>query len=203
LVPSPDKLEISSVTGEFIGEAVIHVYTTQTVDDAGIKKLITLDPKTAITTEQTENGFYIKGAFASGKSYSLEIKKALKGLLGGEMENDYKAQVSFGQMSPSVSFANQNGIYLSTKSSKSVAINIVNIAKVHVKVYKVYEKTILFITSAMAAIRTIGIMRIMMKGRKWITGITTTCMTCSTSVMLSMTVYMKQRILAIFTVLPC
>src|SRR5690348_12965704 len=92
---SPDYMEISSVTGEFIGtEGLIHVYTTQTIDEAGIKKLITLYPKMAFKTELTDNGFYIKGAFSAGQSYSLEIKKSLKGLLGGEMDNDYKAQVS-------------------------------------------------------------------------------------------------------------
>jgi len=143
VVPSPAQLEISSVTGEFIGtDAMIHVYTTQPVEQKGIKDLLKLDPKISFETEMTDNGFYIKGAFASGQNYELEVKKTLKGVLGGAMEQDYKAQVSFGQMEPSIGFVNQKGTYLSSKSSKNVAINIVNIPKVHVSVYRIYENNI-------------------------------------------------------------
>ena len=139
-VPSPDKLEIKTVTGEFVGtDAMIHVYTTQEVNTKNLDELITLDPKLKFETEVTENGFLIKGLFVPSQNYAVVIKKTLEGVLGGTMDADYKAQVSFGQMEPSVSFVNQKGIYLSSKSSKNLAINIVNIPKVHVTIYRVYE----------------------------------------------------------------
>ena len=144
LVPSPAKLEISTVTGEFQGtEAMIHVYTTQAVEEAGLKELLVLEPKIPFETEMTENGFYMKGAFTPGKNYTLEIRKNLKGVLGGTMAADYRAQVSFGEMEPAVSFVNNKGIYLSSKSSRNIAVNIVSIDKVHVNVYRVYENNIL------------------------------------------------------------
>jgi len=143
-VPSPAKLEIKTVTGELNGtETVIHVYTTQAVEEKKLRESIKLDPKLKFETEITENGFYIKGTFAVGQNYSLEIKKELEGLIGGTMESDYKAQVSFGKMEPYVSFVNQKGIYLSSKSSKNVAVNIINMPKVHVMIYRVYENNIM------------------------------------------------------------
>lgn len=142
-VPSPDQLAITSAAGEFQGtDAMIHIYTTQPVQENGIRDYLKLEPALSFTTEMTENGFLIKGAFSSGQNYSLEIRKNLRGLLGGALEQDYKAQVSFGQMEPSIGFVNQKGIYLSTKSARNIAVNIVNIPKVHVVVYRVYENNI-------------------------------------------------------------
>jgi uncharacterized repeat protein (TIGR01451 family) len=142
-VPSPEDLAISSVTGEFEGtDAMMHIYTTQPVELKNLDQFLSIEPKTSFSTEATENGFYIKGNFSSGQNYTLEIKKNLKGLLGGTLAIDYKAQVSFGQMEPSIGFANTKGIYLSSLSSKNIAVNIVNIPKVHVTVYRVYENNI-------------------------------------------------------------
>jgi len=142
-VPSPEELAISSVTGEFQGtDAMIHVYSTQPVELKNLHQFLSIEPKISFRTEPTENGFYMKGNFTSGKNYALEIKKNLKGLLGGSLQADYMAQVSFGQMEPSIGFVNSKGIYLSTLSSKNIAVNIVNIPKVHVTVYRVYENNI-------------------------------------------------------------
>ena len=71
------------------------------------------------------------------------IKKELEGVLGGTLDNDYKGQASFGKMEPAISFVNNSGIYLSSKSSKNIGINIINIPKVHVKIYRVYENNII------------------------------------------------------------
>ena len=143
-VPSPEKLEIKTVTGEYIGtDAVIHAYSTQEVDDKNLNVLITIDPSIKFETEITENGFLIKGNFNASQNYSLVIKKQLEGVLGGTMDADYKAQVSFGEMAPAISFVNQKGIYLSSKSSKNIGINIISIPKVHVTVYRIYENNIL------------------------------------------------------------
>ena len=142
-IPSPEKLEIKTVTGEYEGtDMVIHVYTTQEVEDKKLSSLITIDPSLKIETEVTENGFLVKGNFTSSQNYSFTINKQLEGLLGGTMDADYKGQVSFGEMAPAISFVNQKGIYLSSKSSKNIALNIVSIPKVHVTIYRLYENNI-------------------------------------------------------------
>ena len=142
-VPSPTKLEITSASGEFEGtDGMIHIYTTQPVLQKDLEDFIVLDPKIPFETELNENGFFMKGAFVSGQNYAVILKKNLKGILGGLLEQDYKAQVSLGQVEPAIGFVNQKGVYLSSKSSRNVAINIVNIPKVHMTVYRIFENNI-------------------------------------------------------------
>ena len=144
LIPSPEKLEITQALGEYEGsQGMIHVYTTQSVDPEKIEQFIKLNPKVPFVVEVSENGFYLKGVFTGGTSYQLDISNQLKGALGGTMEKNYSIQVPFGEMEPTIAFVNTKGIYLSTKSSRNVALQISSIPKVEVKVWKVYENNIL------------------------------------------------------------
>ena len=144
LIPSPEKLEITQALSEYEGtQGMIHVYTTQSVDPENIDQFIKLNPKVPFVVEVSENGFYLKGVFTGGTSYQLDISNQLKGSLGGTMEKNYSVQVPFGEMEPTIAFVNTKGIYLSTKSSRNVALQISSIPKVEVKVWKVYENNIL------------------------------------------------------------
>lgn len=144
VIPSPEKLEITQAIGEFEGtEGMIHVYTTQSISDEKIEQYIKLSPQIAFTVELTDNGFFLKGQFTGGSSYQLDISNQLKGTLGGSMERNYSSQVAFGEMAPTIAFVNTKGIYLSTKSSRNVALRISSIPKVEVKVWRVYENNIL------------------------------------------------------------
>ncbi len=58
------------------------------------------------------------------------------------MKADYSGSVFFGKLSPSVSFINQKGMYLSSQGYKNLALNIVNIPEVKVTVIKVYENNL-------------------------------------------------------------
>src|SRR6185295_15541631 len=109
----------------------------------GIQKLISIKPAVQFKVEEVASGFVIKGVFESGKSYELNISKKLKGILGGEMANNHVSLVPFGQLSPAISFTSKKGIYLSSKSSKKVGINIVNLPKIQLRVTKIYENNIL------------------------------------------------------------
>ncbi|HRH64939.1 MAG TPA: MG2 domain-containing protein [Bacteroidia bacterium] len=144
VISSPDKLEITQALGEFEAtEGMIHVFTTQAVDGEKIEQWIQLNPKVPFTVDLTDNGFYIKGNFTGGNSYQLEISNRLKGALGGTMDKNFTSQVAFGEMEPTIAFVNTRGIYLSSKSSKNVALRISSIPKVEVKVWRVYENNIL------------------------------------------------------------
>lgn len=143
-IPLPDKLTVNQTLGEFIGtQTVMHVYTNQPVDETDLNSLITIAPKISFATETTPDGFLIKASFDPGVSYQLTITKKLRGLLGGEMTNDYQSLIPFGQMQPSLSFSSQKGMYLSSRGSKNLGVNVVNIPKVYVTVYKIYENNIL------------------------------------------------------------
>lgn len=144
VIPSPDKLEITRATGEYEGtEGMIHVFTTQAINENNALKFIKTEPKLTVTVETAPDGFYLKGAFTAGLSYQLTISKELKGALGGMMEKDFSQLVQFSALEPNISFVSKKGIYLSSKSSKNIAINIVNIPKVHVTIRKVYENNII------------------------------------------------------------
>ena len=59
------------------------------------------------------------------------------------LEQDFIATVPFGEMQPSISFTNAAGMYLSSKGNRNIGIQLVNVPKVRVSVYKVYENNIL------------------------------------------------------------
>ena len=142
-VPLPDRLSIINAQGEYEAtQTVIHVYTNQAVDMNKVNTFLSIQPKVNITVEQANDGFFIKGSFDPGQVYQLSIAAGLKGMIGGSLEQAYTVMVPFGEMQPSISFLN-NGMYLSDKSSKNMGISIVNVPKIKLSVYKVYENNIL------------------------------------------------------------
>lgn len=143
-IPLPDKLTIFNATGEYDGtQPVIHVYTNQAVDMKDLNSFIQLEPKLNFTTESTPDGFLVKASFDPGQSYRFTLLKNCRGLIGGTLENDFTSVIPFGEMQPSISFLYSNGLYLSSKSNKNIAINITNVPQVKVSIYKLYENNIL------------------------------------------------------------
>ena len=143
-VPLPDRLTIMNASGEYDNtQPVIHVFTNQAVNLNQIAAYVTVQPRVDFTTEAANDGFLIKGAFDPGQSYQLTVKKELNGLIGGMLDQDFIATIPFGEMQPSISFTNASGMYLSSKGNRNVGIQIVNVPKVRVSVYKVYENNIL------------------------------------------------------------
>ncbi len=144
IVPSPEKLEIAQAAGEYAGtEAMIHIYTNQSVEKSDIVRLISIDPKINFTVEYISDGFFLKGPFTEGLSYQVKISKELKGELGGQMESDFSQLIPFGALEPAISFVSRRGIYLSSKSDKNVALNIINVPRIQVKIKKIYENNII------------------------------------------------------------
>lgn len=143
-ISSPSILSINQAIGEFDNtEGYIHVYASQAIDPATIDANIKINPSLPFTSEVVENGFLLKGAFVQGSTYELTITSGIKGELGGELKQTFAQQVSFGEMQPSISFTNSKAYYLSQKSSKNIALNIVNIPSIDVKVWKIYQNNIL------------------------------------------------------------
>lgn len=143
-VASPEKLAITYMEGSYENNMpYISVSANQAVSMDGINDLIKITPAVKFTTEAAESGFIIRGDFKNEITYTVTVSKNLKGLLGVTMANDHVATVPFGQLEPSISFANTKGIYLSSKSAKKLAINIVNVPKVKVTITKIYENNII------------------------------------------------------------
>lgn len=128
--------------------------TTETIteyDSLGnpIEKIVehAAAPKTKNTLESKiepfENGFIIKADFNETDNYILTINTTVKGVLGATLSDEVTKDLYFGQMPASIGFVNKKAVYLSSKGSKNIAVNIVNTPKVNVRIAKVYENNIL------------------------------------------------------------
>lgn len=139
-----EQLSVTSTEQGFEqGEGYIRIFMNQPVTNTDISKFISLIPEIDFSTESMEAGLLLRGAFASGSTYQVTIKEGLEGLLGGKMMNSFSASVTFGSQEPAIAFTHNKGIYLSSKGSKNIGIQIVNLPKVRVRIIKIYENNIL------------------------------------------------------------
>ena len=143
-VPSKANFQIIGLEALYEEQSgYINVSTNQEVADQNLAALITIEPKTTITTELHNSGFYIKGDFKEGSSYRISIKKEIKGIFGGMLKEDFGQDVVFGAQEPNISFLSSKGVYLTSKGEKNVAVRIINVPDLKVKIYKIYENNIL------------------------------------------------------------
>ncbi|MHA4737557.1 alpha-2-macroglobulin family protein [Dyadobacter sp. MSC1_007] len=143
-IPSPLHLEVVDVkTGFENNEGYARIITTQELDKESIAKSFSINPEAAVEAEPTENGFVVRGAFNETDTYVLQLNQTLKGLLGHTLEEGTSRDLFFGKMPAAISFANKKGLYMSTKSSRNIGVQIVNVPKVQVRISKLYANNIL------------------------------------------------------------
>lgn len=143
LIPSKDKLTITNTESGFDnGKGFIDVFTSQPIVAEGLSRFISTDPPLNIETELLTNGFRIKGEFLGSQTYTLKINKGVKSLFGRELEADFVSAISFSDPLPNISFTEKNAVYLSTKGERNLGVNIINVAKVKVSVFKIFENNI-------------------------------------------------------------
>jgi uncharacterized protein YfaS (alpha-2-macroglobulin family) len=144
-IPSPYVLTIGDVTTEHDGTTgSIRVNTSQQVLPANLAGAISFSPSIKFTAEPTETGFVIRSdGFDQTKSYTLNIAKSIRGRIGGILREEYSTNITFGQLEPAISFANEKGVYLSGKGAKNIEVRIINVPRVKVIVSKIYENNLL------------------------------------------------------------
>jgi alpha-2-macroglobulin len=144
-IPSPYVLTIGDVTTEHDGTTgSIRVSTSQQIIPANLAAALSLSPAIKFTAEPTETGFVIRSdAFDQSKSYTLDIAKTLRGRIGGVLHEEYSTNITFGELEPAISFANDKGVYLSGKGAKNIEVKIVNVPRVKVIISKIYENNLL------------------------------------------------------------
>jgi uncharacterized protein YfaS (alpha-2-macroglobulin family) len=143
-LPSKNNFQVTQVTAEYeLEDGFLHVYTNQTVESGqNIKALVSLEPKADFKIEMQDYGFLIKGKFQPG-TYQLRVSSELRGIFGGRLKEDYQQAVVFGEMKPAIAFVSKKGLYLSSAGSKDVGVRIINVPKIKVQVYKIYENNLL------------------------------------------------------------
>lgn len=144
-IPSPYTLTITNVEARHDGlSATVKVLTSQQVVESSLNSFIKLTPLVKYGVEVVEDGFIISGdAFDVSKTYDLLLTKGLRGKLGGTLKEDYKTNIAFGELEPSVSFSNNKAVYLSAQGNKNIEVRITNMPKIKVIVSKIYESNLL------------------------------------------------------------
>ncbi len=137
-------LDITDITAVFENnEGVITVLTSQELMNSSLEGVFTLQPAISTTQKMLPNGFEIRGAFDLSQIYALTVLPKLEGVLGGKMKEKVEKNLSFGELKPSIAFVNQKAMYLSSAGAKNIAVNIVNVPKIKVRIYKIYQNNIL------------------------------------------------------------
>ncbi len=145
-ISSPYVLTIGEVTTEHDGSTgTIHVQTSQIVgENDGLAAAISFSPAIKFTVEPSDDGFTIRSDnFDQSKSYTLTLAKGLRGRIGGILHEEYTTNITFGELAPSIGFANAKGIYLSGKGAQNIEVKIINVPKIKIIVSKVYENNLL------------------------------------------------------------
>lgn len=138
------RLEFSGQETAFEnGEGIIRLFSNQPINMNNIEKLVTVSPSPVYRIEQGESGLVLRGAFSAGASYDITINRQLQGVLGGTLTQDYYTTINFGEQQPGIAFVHQKGMYLTSKGNRKIGIQVVNIPKIRVSVYKIYENNIL------------------------------------------------------------
>lgn len=144
-IPSPYNLTINDVQSEHDGlGGKLYVRTSQQVVTDKLASLIKFNPAVKFSVEQTEDGFAVSSeAFDADKSYVFTVGKGVRGKIGGVLREDFNTNVAFGELEPSLRFANSKAVYLSDQGNKNIEVRITNIPKVKVIISKIYESNLL------------------------------------------------------------
>lgn len=145
VITSPFTLTIQNVEADHDGtQGTVKVYTSQQPLPDELNSFITIEPKVNFKTEVTNEGFIINSEdFDLAKTYTLTLRKGLKGKIGGTLKEDYTNTLGFGQLQPSISIVNKKGIYLTSKGSKNIEVAITSVKKVKIIISKIYENNLL------------------------------------------------------------
>ena len=141
---SPFKVVIEDVETSHDGsEGKVTIQFSQQVAKPA-ESFIDILPAIDFELEYTASGLVVKSEdFNARTKYKLTLKKGLKGEFGGELKKEDTREISFGELRPEISFANQNAMYLAGSGEKNVQLKIINVDEVQVTVIKLYENNII------------------------------------------------------------
>ncbi|MBD0403382.1 alpha-2-macroglobulin [Flammeovirga sp. EKP202] len=143
IIPKKEKFEISSVVAKILSDQnVIEIKANQGFYNEKLKSKISVSPKVAFEVETIESGVQLVGDFRAGQSYTVSISSEVKGVFRTKLGTRYKKKVVFGEVEPSISFADKKSIYMSNKSSKKIDLNIISVPEVDINIYKIYKNNL-------------------------------------------------------------
>ncbi len=145
VIPQPGAFAVTNITSDYEGtQGLVYIFTSQSVDDQqNVHNLVSVNPVVPFQIEIIDNGLLLRGDFAPGITYEVVVNRALRGIFGEELGSDVSRYVEFGERAPAIAFTTAKAMYLSTKGSKAIGVNITSVPRIKVTVAKIYENNIL------------------------------------------------------------
>lgn len=111
------------------------------VDFAKAEAFIEVSPKTPYTLEPSDGGFSLVGKFAPQDRIRVTLKKGFPSLGGKPLDSEWSQAFIFPEKKPEIRFA-APGRILSPAGSLRIPIETVNLDKIQILVWKLYENNI-------------------------------------------------------------
>ena len=136
-----DILDSNAVSNINNGE--IYIETSAPVDFAKAEAYVELSPKIACSFEPRDRGFAITGAFAPQDRVTVTLRKGFPALGGKPLSEKWSRSFIFPEKKAGIKLA-APGRVLSPQSGLRLPLETVNLDRVHIIVWKLYENNIPF-----------------------------------------------------------
>ncbi|MBE0555687.1 MAG: hypothetical protein IH628_00510, partial [Proteobacteria bacterium] len=123
-------------------QSAIRLSFSQEVDPTGAKEYVAIEPKRAFALEADGRSLTVKGSFEPGTAFRLVVKKDLESALGGRLQNDYEADIVFGNVPPSFQSASASGSYLMLSGARTIELKTVNLDSLAVRVSQIFQNNL-------------------------------------------------------------
>lgn len=143
-IPARNQMNIADVDAGFEdGQGTIFVFTSQPLKKGqSLKSLVSTEPAIDFEVSYLSSGFKLVGDFSEDMIYQLRVSEKLEGIFGPKLGEVYIQSINFGAMRPYIAFSEENAMYLTPKGNSNIAIKIINVPKVKITLFKVYDNNI-------------------------------------------------------------
>lgn len=145
LVYAKDKLAFTDIQTSHSGlSGRVTLTANQEIKTENLSKLISIKPKVSFKIERSGNTFAISsGEFSMDKEYVVTIDKSIESVFNKSLSYDYREKVSFGQVKPTIGFAEKDAMYLMSYGKKELLINAIGISEISIEVFKIFDNNLL------------------------------------------------------------
>ncbi len=151
VISSPFVLNIGTAAAEHDGfQGNINFPSSQKLKEENIRQFISITPKVNYQIQIKDQSFSIVSEeFQVGTTYEVKLKEHLRGVLGGELNNEVEQDIAFGELQPRLAFPDRKAVYLSTAGNQHIALDVINVPEFTAKLIKIYPNNIMsFITQS-------------------------------------------------------
>lgn len=144
VIPEKDRFKINQITTDIENDQyIVRVNTNQALGDGEVDSYVKIIPDIDFEIEKMNHGFLIKADFSPQTNYQVNIKKGLKGIFGGKIQDAFSQTILFGEIDPMIAFADNDAIYLTSKGNKQIDVRIMATPEVHITVHKIFKNNLI------------------------------------------------------------